>query len=70
MQRKLDHDAKLQAFYNIKGQKRTNIEFEEREVNKKLQQKEELEKQLEEYNNIIIKIQVGFNYFFKLNFVY
>ena len=58
LQRKLDHDAKLQHFLGVKGQHRVNTELEARENNKRLQQQEELENQLEEYNEIIEKIKV------------
>lgn len=59
LQRKLDHDAKLQQFLGVKGQHRVNTELELREQNKKRQQQEELENQMEEYNLIIQKIKVG-----------
>ncbi|GBP17652.1 Coiled-coil domain-containing protein 63 [Eumeta japonica] len=42
MQRRLEHDAKLQKFFDIKGQKRLNPELDQRESNKKLAQKEKL----------------------------
>lgn len=60
LQRKLDHDAKLQHFLGVKGQHRVNTELEARENNKRLQLQEELENQLEEYNEIIEKIKVCF----------
>ncbi|XP_055383686.1 coiled-coil domain-containing protein 63 [Condylostylus longicornis] len=53
VQRKLEHDDKLQQFYNIKGQKRINSDLEEREIQKKIQLREEFEKQLENYNELI-----------------
>lgn len=59
MQRKLDHDAKLQQFLGVKGQHRVNTELEAREMNKKRQQLEEMENQLEQYNTIIEKIKVN-----------
>lgn len=58
LQRKLDHDAKLQQFLGIKGQHRVNTELEARENNKRRQQQEQVERQMEEYNEIIEKIQV------------
>lgn len=59
LQRKLDHDAKLQQFLGVKGQHRVNTELEAREMNKKRQQLEEMENQLEQYNTIIEKIKVN-----------
>lgn len=60
LQRKLDHDAKLQQFLSVKGQQhRVNAELEARENNKRRQQQEDLEHQMEEYSAIIEKIKVG-----------
>lgn len=59
LQRKLDHDAKLQFFLGVKGQHRVNTELEARENNKRLQQQEEMENQLEEFNIIVEKIKVS-----------
>lgn len=68
LQRSLEHNAKLQYFYDIKGQKRTNADLEEREINKKIQQREQLEKDINEYKDIIAKIQVGlYKTFFNFN---
>ncbi|XP_037940474.1 coiled-coil domain-containing protein 63 [Teleopsis dalmanni] len=53
MQRRLEHDAKLQKFFDIKGQKRLNPELEQRELDKKLAQKENFEKQLIKYKEIV-----------------
>ncbi|XP_017474415.1 PREDICTED: coiled-coil domain-containing protein 63 [Rhagoletis zephyria] len=57
MQRRLEHDAKLQKFFDIKGQKRLNPELEQREANKKLALKGNYERQLEEYHAIIDDIK-------------
>lgn len=57
MQRRLEHDAKLQKFFDIKGKKRLNPELEQREANKKLALKENYERQLEEYHAIIDDIK-------------
>ncbi|XP_061389644.1 coiled-coil domain-containing protein 63 [Musca vetustissima] len=57
MQRRLEHDAKLQKFFDIKGQKRQNPELEQREVNKKMAQKEAFERQLQDYKAIIDKMK-------------
>lgn len=59
LQRKLDHDAKLQEFLGIKGQRRSNSELEEREATKKRKQQEELERQNQEYEQILTRIMVG-----------
>ncbi|KAH8314548.1 outer dynein arm-docking complex subunit 1 [Drosophila kikkawai] len=58
MQRRLEHDAKLQKFFDIKGQKRLNPELEQRELDKKQNQKENYERQLLEYKDIIEKIKL------------
>ncbi|KAH8353883.1 outer dynein arm-docking complex subunit 1 [Drosophila takahashii] len=58
MQRRLEHDAKLQKFFDIKGQKRLNPELEQRELDKKQSQKENYERQLLEYKEIIEKIKL------------
>lgn len=57
MQRRLEHDGKLQKFFDIKGKKRINPELEQREANKKLALKENYERQLEEYHAIIDDIK-------------
>ncbi|EDW96991.1 coiled-coil domain-containing protein 63 [Drosophila yakuba] len=61
MQRRLEHDAKLQKFFDIKGQKRLNPELEQRELDKKQSQKETYEKRLLEYKEIIEKIKLLYN---------
>uniref|UniRef100_A0A1A9WCT6 ODAD1 central coiled coil region domain-containing protein n=1 Tax=Glossina brevipalpis TaxID=37001 RepID=A0A1A9WCT6_9MUSC len=57
MQRRLEHDAKLQKFYDIKCKKRLKPEMEHREMDKKLAKKEAFEKQLNEYSGIIDKMK-------------
>ncbi|XP_037050010.1 coiled-coil domain-containing protein 63 isoform X2 [Bradysia coprophila] len=57
LQRKLDHDAKLQQFFGIKGQRRTNVDLEIREANKKVQVQEQLEHQINNYQNILDNIK-------------
>lgn len=59
LQRKLDHDAKLQEFLAIKGQQRLNTEQEEREADKKKKRIEEMEKQVNEYDKIFQRIIVS-----------
>lgn len=58
LQRKLDHDAKLQHFLEIKGNKRVNTELEAREAFKKKQQQDNLENLLREYKETLDKIMV------------
>jgi Skp family chaperone for outer membrane proteins len=59
LQRKLDHDAKLQEFLAVKGQQRLNTESEEREADKKKKRVEDMEKQLLEYDKIFQRINVS-----------
>ena len=60
LQRKLDHDAKLQEFLAVKGQQRLNTEQQEREADKKKKRIEEMERQFVEYNKIFQRIIVSF----------
>lgn len=59
LQRKLDHDAKLQEFLSIKGQQRLNTELEERQADKKKKRQEEMEKQHNEFDKIFQRILVS-----------
>jgi len=59
LQRKLDHDAKLQEFLAVKGQQRLNTEQEEREAEKKKKRIEEMERQFNEYDKIFQRIIVS-----------
>jgi hypothetical protein len=59
LQRKLDHDAKLQEFLAIKGQQRLNTEQQEREADKKKKRLEEIERQFVEYDKIFQRIVVS-----------
>ena len=59
MQRRLEHDANLQKFFDIKGQKRLNPELEQRELDKKMTQRENFERQLDAYRQIVERIKVG-----------
>lgn len=56
LQRKLDHDAKLQEFLEVKGQRRSNTELEEREAMRKKRMQEELQNQHEEYQATMQRI--------------
>lgn len=59
LQRKLDHDAKLQEFLAIKGQQRLNTEQQEREADKRRKKLEEMERQFMEYDKIFQRIIVS-----------
>lgn len=61
LQRKLDHDAKLQEFLEVKGQRRSNVELEEREAQRKKRMKEELERQHEDYEATMQRIKTFSN---------
>ncbi|XP_066996668.2 outer dynein arm-docking complex subunit 1 [Anabrus simplex] len=57
LQRKLDHDTKLQEFLGIKGQKRILTDLEAREALKKQQQREETERKIQKYQGILNQIR-------------
>lgn len=59
MQRKLDHDAKLQEFFGVKGNRRVNVDLEMREANRKLMQQEQVERQLNDLESILDDIKVS-----------
>jgi coiled-coil domain-containing protein 63/114 len=59
LQRKLDHDAKLQEFLSIKGQQRLNTEQQEREADKRKKRLEEIERQCNDYEKIFQRIAVS-----------
>lgn len=59
LQRKLDHDAKLQEFLAIKGQQRLNTEQQEREADKRKKRLEEMERQFVEFDKIFQRIIVS-----------
>lgn len=61
MQRKLDHDAKLQEFFATKGNRRVNVELEMRDANRKLMQQEQVERQLNDLESILDDIKVSYN---------
>jgi hypothetical protein len=62
LQRKLDHDAKLQEFFAIKGQQRLNTEQQEREADKKKKRVKEMERHFNEYDRIFQRITVKLNF--------
>jgi len=59
LQRKLDHDFKLQEFLAIKGQQRLNTEQQEREADKRKKRLEDMERQYVEYDKIFQRIIVS-----------
>lgn len=61
LQRKLDHDAKLQEFLEVKGQRRSNEELEQREKQRKLRLQEELQRQHAEYHATMQRIMTFSN---------
>lgn len=68
LQRKRDNDGKLQEFFAVKGQKRIMKDLEEAEKRKRQQAKDNMEKKLDRYLNMLITIMVSlknnFNLFF------
>lgn len=68
LQRKLDHDAKLQEFLAIKGQQRLNTEQQERDADKKKKRIEEMERQFVEFDKIFQRIVVSFHPSFEISF--
>lgn len=59
LQRQLDHDAKLQQFFAIKGNRRINAELEIRESNRRLVQQEQADQQVHNLQSILDQIQVA-----------
>lgn len=57
MQRKIDDDIKLQEFFSIKNQKRKMSDLEEKEKRKRKLNKDNMEKKLERYLQILITIK-------------
>lgn len=58
LQRKLDHDAKLQQFFGIKGYQRQNADLEIREAQKKQQLHEHYQGQIDDYQNLLNNMMV------------
>ncbi|KAF2904861.1 hypothetical protein ILUMI_01332 [Ignelater luminosus] len=56
LQRKLDHDGKLEEFLAVKGQKRLMKDLEEKEQRKREQRRENMQKQLNEYKEMLAHI--------------
>lgn len=57
MQRRLDHDAKLQQFYTCKGNRRQNAELAQREAQKILQEQQSVQQQIDDYELLLTHIQ-------------
>ncbi|CAH1982704.1 unnamed protein product [Acanthoscelides obtectus] len=57
MQRKRDNDEKLQQFFAIKGQKRVMRDLEEKKIERRQQNREQLDEQLERYFSIMEEIK-------------
>lgn len=58
LQRRLDHDSKLQDFLGVKGQRRLMTDLENREAKKRAQAEERLREQLAMYRETLTQIQV------------
>lgn len=58
LQRKLDHDSKLQQFLGTKGQKRIMNDLELRNAKRKQRAEERMREQLNLYKNTLEQIQV------------
>lgn len=59
MQRKKDNYVKLQEFFSVRGQKRVMKDLEEKELKKRMQNKQNMEIKLEKYLQIMIAIKVN-----------
>lgn len=60
LQRRLDHDIKLQEFLGVKGQRRIMSDLEQREARKRELMKQTMEQQLQKYRETLAQIQVSF----------
>lgn len=59
LQRKLDHDGKLEDFLGVKGQKRVMRDLFIRKMRLKLEKKLKMEQQLEDYRKMLEEIKVN-----------
>ncbi|XP_046387056.1 coiled-coil domain-containing protein 63 [Ischnura elegans] len=57
LHRRYDHDTKLQDFLTTKGQKRTMAELEAKEAQKKISQRETMEKMIYTYQSLLEQIK-------------
>lgn len=58
LERRKDHDMKLETFLSIKGQKRIMHDLEEKYRKRRDQQRQELERQLAVYREILQNVTV------------
>lgn len=65
LQRKLDHDAKLQQFYSVKGHQRQNADLDIRESQKKVLLIEHFQKQIDSYQKLLDNISVSKFFFLR-----
>lgn len=56
LQRRLDHDAKLQQFFTCKGNRRQNAELERRAVAKVQLERQAVQQQIDEYETLLARI--------------
>lgn len=59
LQRKLDHDSKLQDFFAIKGNHRVNADLELREMNRKQMLQDQADKENQDLQSIVENIKVS-----------
>lgn len=59
LQRKLDHDTKLQEFFSIKGNHRVNVDLEMREMNRKQMLQDHADKENQDLQSILDNICVS-----------
>lgn len=64
LQRKLDHDTKLQEFFAIKGNHRVNVDLEMREMNRKQMLQDQSDKENQDLQSILDNICVSLLFFF------
>ncbi|KAG8237694.1 hypothetical protein J437_LFUL016259 [Ladona fulva] len=57
LHRRYDHDSKLEEFLSTKGQKRTMAELEAKEAQKKISLKENMERMIHTYQNLLEQIK-------------
>lgn len=68
LQRKLDHDSKLQEFFAIKGNHRVNVDLEMRELNRKQLLQDQADQECQNLQNILDNICVSEWVFLKFYF--
>lgn len=60
LNRKIDHDVKLQDFLNVKCQKRVMAALEAKEQKKRQKLREDTQLKLEQYNEMLTQIYVRY----------